>query len=538
MWCWDARGRAKLRLPATCFRAAIPPVILALLLGASPPAGALRDEDLPLDHWSVPLLEEARLRGWPLTDTPSFRPYHRPAVAGAVRAGGVEPEGRELLLLRGWLAAECPARAEASGGSAAGAAWLEPAWGTELGDERIEKAVLRLEGAARWLDRFDAYLRLEVDSDGGGDPDFLGQTWKGGTTGVVEYATLACGGETWRAEAGRSRHGWGPVPRGGLMLSGLSPSQDGVTLEATFAGGRLKAQMLALSLDRMRVSRAEMSGLTESSWFPADGTALDVRRFLSAHRLVWRAGERFWIGASETVLYGGPFRGWEPYYLVPFLPFYSEQWNRGNNDNLLVGFDADWYPSPGSRLFGELLIDDAQYDTGREPQEIAWTVGAAQVLRAGGVAPALRVDYTRVNTWTYGQVMPWNRYTMGRAPLGDPLGPDADRWRAELALPLTRRLRLVAEGLRTRRGEVRPETPRPVAVPFGRSFPSGVVERNEGGRITLELLAPPRLRAAAWAGGERTRNRANVQGRDRSRWIGGLELRIGSFLPAPAEDES
>lgn len=486
-------------------------------------------EDLPLDHWSGPLIEELRLRGAPLTDSPSLRPYRLPEIADSLRVAGQGGVAREVSLLRAWLEAEVLTRPPAGDELVAGAVWLEPVWGRRLHDERVAKGVLRLEGAARWLGRLDAYLRAEVDSDGGDDTDFLGQTWKGGVTGIVEYATLAVEGKGWRVSAGRSRHAWGPIPQGGLVLSGLSPSLDGLALQASLAGGRLRAQMLALALDRLWFTQSEAAGAAESAWFPADGSPLAVHRYLSAHRLAWRARERLWIGASEVVLYGGPSRNWEPYYLVPFVPFYSEQWNRGNNDNILVGIDLDCYPAPGSRLFGELLIDDAQYDTANEPQEIGWSVGGARVVRMGPLAPAVRLDYTRVNTWTYGQVVAWNRYTMGRVPLGDPLGPDADRWRLEVTLPLSSRLRVVAEGLRVRRGEVRPETPRPVVVPFAGDFPTGVVERDTGGRLTVEFLAPPRVRAAAWAGGESFRNHRHEAGRAETRWIGGGELRVGWF---------
>src|SRR5262249_6608220 len=141
----------------------------------------------------------------------------------------------------------------------------------------------------------------------------------------------------------------------------------------------------------------------DSTQFPADDVGIPVRRMLSAHRLEWQPRPGLTIGGTEAVLYGGPQRNWEPYYLLPFVPHYSVQWNHDATHNLMVGFDAEWIAARGRRLAAEILLDDAQYSRHNEPQEIAGAASWSEVFKSLPGEPRMDLDFTRVNTYVYGQ---------------------------------------------------------------------------------------------------------------------------------------
>ncbi len=205
------------------------------------------------------------------------------------------------------------------------------------------------------------------------------------------------------------------------------------------------------------------------------------RRYLSVHGLEY-TGSRFRVRLSEIVLYTGKDRPPEAYYLNPFYFFLAGHFNRGGLDNISWDLTVHaWFPR--TLFFGELYIDDAQYETPptREPDQLAWTVG---LLHYRGLWSFL-LRYTRVNAWTYLHEGSFQNWVYLRFPMGHPLGPDVE----EILVGASR----TAEGFRLEgrvwvrnKGENTLSTPWPVypggwsAFPSGSHMMWGVVERRVG----------------------------------------------------------
>ena len=182
------------------------------------------------------------------------------------------------------------------------------------------------------------------------------------------------------------------------------------------------------------------------------------------------------MGLSEVVLYGGENRNFEPYYLIPILPYYGEQYNRDMDDNILWSFDlaVTWFRN--KEIYFELLVDDFQYDFKSEPHQTGYQIGLNQTDPFGFKRSYLNIEYTKINNWVYGQNKPWNVYTFDGRGMGSILGPDADRWSLGFTYHWTKDIDLGIKEEYRRKGEGRIETPQPGAVPDLKKFPSGVVE--------------------------------------------------------------
>jgi hypothetical protein len=80
---------------------------------------------------------------------------------------------------------------------------------------------------------------------------------------------------------------------------------------------------------------------------------------------------------GESVLYGGPERQFEPYYLLPVSWIHAEQLNHGINDNTFINVGFKWVPSP-FRIEAEFMIDDFQIDHKlsmiRNPMKIGFSI--------------------------------------------------------------------------------------------------------------------------------------------------------------------
>ncbi len=313
----------------------------------------------------------------------------------------------------------------------------------------------------------------------------LVRPWKKDLWGSTPYAYIKWESRGFYLLMGRQALKWGPSPGVSLLLGDNPPSFD--QLQWGFKFGRLRFLSFSTSLD-------DLGG---------------AHRYLSAHRIELRPKRGLNLGLSEVVVYGGKGRQPELCYLNPLTIYYGEQFNHRKDDNILLGGDLSWY-FPGGRVYGELLVDDFQYDFHSEPQQIGIN-GGLDLVRAAGVW--LNLEYTRVNNWVYGQNRPWNRYTYRGKVIGWEVGPDADQLSATLLYPLGSHL-WTRFTLRVRRkGEGRVDKPQNTVVPWPKSFPSGVVEKNllVGGEIGY--LPRPPLWLMFGFGVERVRNSANVRGK-------------------------
>ncbi len=313
----------------------------------------------------------------------------------------------------------------------------------------------------------------------------LVRPWRKNLWGSTPYTYIKWGFKGGWLLMGRYPLKWGPSPDVSLLLGDNSPSFD--QLQVGVQVGRLRFICLSTKLDTLE----------------------GANRYLSAHRIELRARQGLYVGLSEVVLYGGEKRGPELYYLNPLTIYYGEQFNHKVDDNILLGGDFSWY-TPWGRLYGELMVDDFQYDLHSEPQQIGLN-GGIDLVTSRGVW--LNIEYTRVNNWVYGQNKPWNRYTYWGKVIGWEMGPDADQLSSAFLYPLSKSLWMKVSIRLRRKGEGRVETSQSSAVPWPKSFPSGVVERNLKLGAEVGCLSLPFLWFRFGLQVEREWNRGNIKGK-------------------------
>lgn len=253
-----------------------------------------------------------------------------------------------------------------------------------------------------------------------------------GLTSEFERGYLAAGGENWRVTLGRDYLHWGNSRDEGLILSRGAGSLD--HLSASYRLGRFELQALHALLDS------------------------SVPRRLAGHRLSARLPGNIYLGLSESVVYTG--RSLDYAYLLPAGSFYANQYNESEDDNVLWGLDWKAPIRNWAVFYGEILVDDFQYEgRGSAPDRLGIDLCAETLFSAGDLDIELLLDYTYIDIFTYAHKDSLlTRYTVGdgginNGIIGSRLGPDADRWRMKISAAVTPRLILSAEGIYIRRGE-------------------------------------------------------------------------------------
>ncbi|MBN2564310.1 MAG: hypothetical protein JXB46_01225 [Candidatus Eisenbacteria bacterium] len=559
--------------------------------------------DIPLDHWSYPLLERLVARGILDLDV-SSRPISRTQVAEALR------ESRLL---------EASAAAPASSGSGPAAAEERQGSSPVLSDrerwivDRLEAEFLRHEvdrpafqtrsGAASLALGFTALTQLrygeeavepglwpgsapggvalhraasdeerdvgvDAEKDGeidaatdvtyelyGGIDDLLGfyadtQVLFGGQDGARKVR-LSSRVRTWRGIAvsserayvklerpsfsvalGRRGEAWGRARWGRLMLSGSAPTFDQANVRYQVGALRLEALHSFLEYSGPVATSARFRDQSGSRTRGATGSDIDrlldegEQLYLAAHRIVL-AGARGSIGLSEAVVYSSVMP--DPAYINPLLPYYLSQHNERANDNVLWALDFDYRPHPGVEVWGEFLVDDLQYErTTGHPDKYGVTLGAAWYGSALDYDVELTGEYTNVRKWTYTHGVGEHAFAQDGLPIGFELGPDADRFTAELVAHPAMMWSVGLTYQHARKGTGTIYEPFEAGDSPEPAFPSGVVEETSRFSAELGYQSLERLSAGLGAAVESIRNAGNILGtsdEDFEVWIG-VKFRI------------
>lgn len=304
------------------------------------------------------------------------------------------------------------------------------------------------------------------------------------------YAAWNRGG--FEAAFGRIPQVWGPGRYTSLLLSNNSPPLDMI---------------------RFRWQPAPwfaFTGLTSS-------VESDSASYLTAHRLDIIPSDWLALGFSEAIFFVSD--GLDLAYMNPLIPWYPVQWNERDDDNAMLCLDATVRPLRGLAAYGELLIDDLQYQTewGR-PSRLGWTAG----IEGYAGSTAITCEYTRIDRFVYSQKLSQNFYLHHGEIIGSGLGPDCDR--AVLGIS-TAALWPCTVGLRadhTRHGEGTVCEGFPDSLLSDESFPSGTVEHSTGAVFDASLYAGGWLEAHASVGRRWFRNLAHESGAEAA----GTEARI------------
>lgn len=538
-------------------------VCLALfsVLEGPEPARASTLPYIPLDHWATPLITEAIGRGY-LTDVSlSDRPYQRAAVARALKRAHaiVDSTQRSWTPFETWLiqrieeevSATEPAPTPAL--SRVASDWLF-GYGLEaraniltgedhrpLGRRDAKGILLPYVGfqSGRGL---AAGIRFRMDSDGARVPDFNGRPWRHRWTGDTKnaYALLQLG----KAEVllGRDDLRWGPSEMPSLLLSTNAAAFDQVGLRVQV--GPITASSFFANLDDMTLAQPFAQAVGDTL---AAGTVL--RRHLSGHRIRWQASPTFALGVAEVVVYGGVDRPLEPEYIIPVSIYYAGQWNSNKNDNSFIDLTAELRPKPDMEIYGELLVDDYQFEhktrADEEPFQGGYLLGQRIYNPLGLDGSVFRLEWARVMPFTYNQSFPWNRYLYKGQQIGFPLGPDAQALDLEYRHWVSEQLTWTLRYRKEERGETRVTDAWPVPVtgpdslnafPKFDHIPTGTVENRA--RYSTEFWVHPQSGLDVRLGGGYTlvKNLDNVKDQTRVEWFfqGSVHINWSRWL-APSE---
>jgi hypothetical protein len=231
------------------------------------------------------------------------------------------------------------------------------------------------------------------------------------------------------------------------------------------------------------------------------------------------------------VVYGGKDRGHDAEYLIPVSLYYASQWNSGKNDNIFGAFTLELRPKRDLEIYGELLIDDFQIDddapADKEPFEGGFLLGQRLYNPLGLDGGLLRVEWARVEPFTFNQVLPWNRYLYKDQPLGFPLGSDAQSLDIEFRHWMSEQVTWSLGYCREERGATRATDPWPVPItgptdttPFPEfdHVPTGVVETRSRFQTELWIHPSPGVDLRLGGGYLALRSRDNVEGQDDHEW--------------------
>lgn len=289
------------------------------------------------------------------------------------------------------------------------------------------------------------------------------RTWRGGTASVDRaYFAMRLPIFGIRMEVGRDNQWWGPGRKGTLIVSNNSHF-DMISISGKF--NRFRGYFFASVIDNVK------------------------QKYISGHRIVLEVPLRTQVGISEVVVYQG--RNPEPIYLNPLIPYYLAQHNLFSDDNILWSVDFSSIPFYGLKLYGEILIDDYQYEQNPPaPNKLGYLGGLYFIdpLYVNGLD--FRIEYTRINRWVYSHRESSNVYINEGKYIGHWLGPDSDLLFFKISNKAIKKLAIELSYEIERHGEARDpySSWSPKIDPKTRTL-TGIVEKTQ--RTTGEIFYEP-----------------------------------------------
>ena len=313
----------------------------------------------------------------------------------------------------------------------------------------------------------------------------------------------------WTIGAGRERFAWGPGTEGSLLLSAQAPPLTGL-----WAG---------IGIPRWRVYLSTVSATVSTS----------AGEQMAAHRLEWEARPGLRLGIDEGVRYHGasmqlPYViGVVPYTLVQRIQAQDEPDSEATlRNNVMVGADVSWRVVPGTRLYGELLIDDLHARSAENPTKMGFQLGWEGVGHWGGSRLAWGGEWTRISQYVYtsffGQA--WKSQDQ---PLGFATGPDVSRVLVWGLWDVRRDWQLRLSAAQTDKGEGDVDTPYVPGSPRVDAWPlSGQVETTRAVEGALRWWPASGVDIALSGGGRWISDADHVAGRSRQEPFGTIALRL------------
>jgi hypothetical protein len=302
-------------------------------------------------------------------------------------------------------------------------------------------------GVVRTL--IDDRLNSDPEFAGRKDRKLAGRTEDGYLGGQWEYGELSIG------RVGRN---WGPPSLYGLQVGNYAYTYD--HLYGKIGNDKIHFSSLIARLDNLQLSNGDLD-----------------QRYFSIHRLSLRRG-RWEVAGSESFLYTGVGRGFEPSLANPFN-ILGLSWRNENQDgNLGLGAEAAYHSGRFGNWAGHLFIDDLQIDrcnpNCQEPSSYGLTLTAEGLPLAGD--QRWFASYTRVSNLAYRTPNPAETYEVFGVGLGRGFSDyDEVRVGADLALLQRTPLRMYLAHRRQGTGDYRAAYPLPADYATTPGIFSGVV---------------------------------------------------------------
>jgi hypothetical protein len=218
------------------------------------------------------------------------------------------------------------------------------------------------------------------------DPEYTGKTDRS-IAGRMQEAYLAVTSERADLLYGRLARNWGPDLFDGLLLSPSVYPHDAIA-------GSLRLDRFELTALAQRLNDVSTG---------ADTARIPQQRYFFAHRLGVRAGRGVWLGFTETGVYSGAGRGFEPALHAPLNLALLSEFNDNLKVNVLAGVDAYVRLGPRSSVSFSGFIDDIQIDrrtiTDKRPASYGLSAVARSAMFARPWHAAL--GYTRISSLAY-----------------------------------------------------------------------------------------------------------------------------------------
>jgi hypothetical protein len=486
--------------------------LVLLLLWQAKTSYSTHLEDISLDSWVYPVLEQLHTAGLLSDLHKNIKPYPTEKIVSSLKDIQQKIQAGKLKLDEDqiWLISklEQKFKYELEEPSCHGSKvkyGIDPLFFLyREKDSTSFRFKLRFEGGVELNNKFLLKQKAIIDNQSDRETDYYAKKWKKNLIGTTDEAYGLINLKYLKFFFGKEALAWGPSLRDNLLLSNHFPPLDMLKLQTEI--GSFQLIYFTTILDQMELSDRNIA-----------------KRYFSAHRLNWRSNFGLEMGLSEMILYGGVNRNIEPHYLNPLLPYYAEQFNHDENDNPLWSIDFN-LAFKSKELYGELLIDDFQYDFKTEPQQTGFQLGINWHKPFKLKKTFLNLEYTKINRWVYGGHLPWNIYTYHKVGMGSFLGPDADDIFLNILYHLNRDLSFSISAEYKRKGEGRIDEVQEMAVPFPEKFPSGTVEYTKRTNISSYYQPNSNLQIKIWLDYQNVKNYLNLRNNHKDLYEVGLEL--------------
>lgn len=293
--------------------------------------------------------------------------------------------------------------------------------------------VLTARGRLSWSasPKFLAVSEVYVQSDRRNDPTVRAKTLRR-SAGVMDVGESYLNGQLGPVmlSLGRSYEAWLGHDRESIALSANGPLLDRLAISARWP--KVQVRAIIASLDAVTVHESS------DSLAPGTGDVL-FHRALFGHVLTWTPVSALEVSAGETMLIARRGAPLDLTYANPVVPYIVAQNDTGRSasagrDNLVL-FGGMRARLLAATLTGELVVDDVQADAAdqaRTANQLAWRFEGTVPLAFDDPTIA-RVEYRRIDSFTYSRPLYSEVYQYYGAPLGSELGPDADMLTGELS---------------------------------------------------------------------------------------------------------